>query len=95
MLALHGFETWGLEVSHKAVDTANTNVEARLASPSEDNFAEGQAPPKPASATVILGDFFERDWESQICPEFEGFDVIYDYTASCASPLTTLKVDEN
>lgn len=80
MLALNGFETWGLEISQRAVDTANSNVTSQLVNPSIYNFGNGEMPLKSAPAHVILGDFFERDWESQIGPTFEGFDVIYDYT---------------
>ncbi|KAF9695177.1 hypothetical protein EKO04_006863 [Ascochyta lentis] len=85
MLALNGIEVWGLEVSQKAVDTANANIKSQLANPSDNNFGEGQRSSKPAAAAkVILGDFFQRDWESEIGNEFEGFDLIYDYTASRA-----------
>lgn len=83
MLALNGIEAWGLEVSQKAVDTANANTKSQLAEPSSDNFGgKGERPSKSAPAKVILGDFFQRDWESQIDAAFEGFDIIYDYTVS-------------
>lgn len=85
MLALNGFEAWGLEVSQKAVDTANVNIKAQLAKPTDDNFGKGESRSKPAAAEVILGDFFKRDWESQVGTDFEGFDIIYDYTVSPTS----------
>lgn len=82
MLALHGFETWGLEVSRVAVDTASENVNAQLANPSPQNYVKDSPRSKPANAEVILGDFFKRDWEQRLGADFEGFDVIYDYTVS-------------
>lgn len=85
MLALNGFEAWGLEVSQKAVDSANANIKAQLAKPTDDNFGKGEGRSKPAAAEVLLGDFFERDWESQVGTDFEGFDIIYDYTVSPTS----------
>ena len=82
MLALHGLETWGLEVSQVAVDTASENVNAQLADPSPHNYVKESPRSKPGNAEVILGDFFKRDWEQQLGANFEGFDVIFDYTAS-------------
>lgn len=92
MLALNGVEAWGLEVSKKAVDTANANIKSQLAEPSSDNFGTGERPSKSAPAKVVLGDFFQRDWENQIDAHFEGFDIIYDYTVRPAlrNPTLTL-----
>jgi hypothetical protein len=70
MLACHGYQTWGLEVSQGAVDVANENVKAQL-DPSTSQTAE-----------VVLGDFFQEGYESLFGAEFEGFDLIYDYTVS-------------
>lgn len=80
MLALNGIETWGLEISQKAVGMANQNIELQLASPLVGNFGEGEKPSEVAPAKVILGDFFKHDWEGEIGKDFEGFDLIYDYT---------------
>jgi hypothetical protein len=30
----------------------------------------------------VQGDFFSSDWENEICPDGQKFDLIYDYTAS-------------
>jgi hypothetical protein len=70
LLALHGFKTWGLEISQGAVDTANENVKSYL-DPSAGHHAD-----------VVLGDFFKRDIETYLGPDFQGFDLIYDYTVS-------------
>lgn len=89
MLALNGIEAWGLEVSQKAVDTANANIRSQLVSPSDDNFGKGERSPESAPAEVVLGDFFQPDWESQLGADFGGFDIIYDYTVSrvLSSPI--------
>lgn len=92
MLALNGFEAWGLEVSQKATDSADANIKAQLAKPTDDNSGKGEGRSKPAVAEVLLGDFFERDWESQVGTDFEGFDIIYDYTVSPTSPCRPHKV---
>lgn len=82
MLALHGLETYGLEVSQEAVDVANNNIQSQLSEPSPKNFGPRTQRQKPAQAAVIHGDFFERGWETQFGDSFQGFDVIYDYTVS-------------
>ncbi|KAI8941041.1 hypothetical protein NX059_002285 [Plenodomus lindquistii] len=84
MLALHGIETWGLEVSQGAVNVANENVKAQLENPAPSNFGGKGSRPTSANAKVILGDFFQKGWESQITADFQGFDIIYDYTFLCA-----------
>ncbi|KAI1523245.1 thiol methyltransferase [Pyrenophora tritici-repentis] len=72
LLARHGYQVWGLEVSQGAVDAANENVKAQLKNSG------------PYHAQVVLGDFFEKGYESQFGPNFQGFDLIYDYTFLCA-----------
>jgi hypothetical protein len=61
---------WGLEVSQGAVDAANDNVKAQL----DDALSQ--------HAEVVLGDLFKQGYESQFGADFEGFDLIYDYTVS-------------
>lgn len=81
MLALHGIDTYGLEVSPNAVDVAQKNIQSQLSNPSTNNFGTNSADrPQPGKAQVILGDFFQRSWETQFGPDFRGFDIIYDYT---------------
>ncbi|KAF2128535.1 thiol methyltransferas-like protein [Dothidotthia symphoricarpi CBS 119687] len=84
MLALHGFESYGLEVSPTAVETANEHVKFQLAKPAPHNFGETVNRPTPANARVILGDFFQQDWKGELGADFGGFDLIYDYTFLCA-----------
>ena len=70
LLARHGYQVWGLEVSQGAVDIANENVKTQLDDPS------------PRRANVVLGDFFGKGYETHFGPDFQGFDLIYDYTVS-------------
>jgi hypothetical protein len=69
-LARYGYRTWGLDVSQGAVDAENENVKAQL-DPSSSQHAK-----------VVLGDFFKQGYEMQFSDDFEGFDLIYDYTVS-------------
>jgi hypothetical protein len=87
MLALHGFEAYGLEVSQTAVSAANTYAETQLAHPSAENFLTQDYQPSNGHGKVkfLEGDFFMLDWMSDCLREgeiFQGFDLIYDYTAS-------------
>lgn len=86
MLALHGFESYGLEVSQVAVDTANQNIKSQLADPAPHNFGDTTSRPTPANAKAILGDFFQKDWTRELGEQFEGFDLIYDYTVCFLPP---------
>jgi hypothetical protein len=83
MLALNGFDVWGLEVCDQAVRMANETVGSQLADPSDDNFGASKTRFQPGKAQVVLGDFFQHDWESQTTSAPGSFDLIYDYTVSC------------
>lgn len=85
MLAMHGFDVFGLEVSPIGGATAKKHAESELAHPSDFNFADPSCKPAqgPGSIEIIVGDFFKRDWETQCIPSTgEKFDLIYDYTVS-------------
>ncbi|KAK4187676.1 S-adenosyl-L-methionine-dependent methyltransferase [Podospora australis] len=89
MLALHGFNVYGLDISETGVETARKYAAAELSSPAEHNFSSPDFPrDKRGAVTFIAGNFFSRDWETKCCADvedaFEGFDVIYDYTFLCA-----------
>ena len=64
--AMNGFKVRGLQVSEEAVYSTNANTKAQLAKPAKNNFGEGEGRFKPAAADILLGDFFERGWESQV-----------------------------
>lgn len=93
MLALHGYDAYGLEVSPKGVETARAYAEAQLAEPSEYNFSGDKNRDKYSAVErgqvkFVAGDFFAKDWEAECREseeEFAGFDLIYDYTVKSAS----------
>lgn len=83
MLALHGFDAYGLDVSEKGAEVAREYVSSQLAQTGSANFGSGdQRPADQAGVTkIIAGDFFSRDWEQDCAVAGEaGFDLIYDYT---------------
>ncbi|KAK4035445.1 S-adenosyl-L-methionine-dependent methyltransferase [Parachaetomium inaequale] len=93
MLALHGYDAVGLDVSRTGVETARVYAAAQLAAPEEYNFArpEKYAACERGRVKFVAGDFFAKDWETECCSGsddddggFAGFDVIYDYTFLCA-----------
>ncbi|KAI0099547.1 S-adenosyl-L-methionine-dependent methyltransferase [Hypoxylon sp. NC0597] len=87
MLALHGFNTYGLDVSRKGIETAESYAATELREPSAYNFAsEGSWLENSAGGLKFIeGDFFKTDWEKEIGIDgFQGFDLIYDYTFLCA-----------
>ncbi|KAM5341929.1 hypothetical protein ACJ41O_014960 [Fusarium nematophilum] len=87
MLALHGFDVYGLDVSEKGAGMAQDYTTAQLARPSELNFGTEAdlTEIQPGRVKIITADFFSRDWEA-VCVEngAAGFDLIYDYTFLCA-----------
>ena len=92
MLALHGFDAIGLEVSRTAVDSARAYAEVELSYPSACNFADEddekrRATCQPGTVSFVCGDFFQRDWETScfVAGDDRGFDLIYDYTVSRSS----------
>lgn len=90
MLALHGFDVYGLDVSQKGIETARAYATAELEEPSPYNFASEDtcdlAKNSIGIVKFIQSDFFQRDWEKEVAGgDFEGFDLIYDYTVSFSS----------
>ncbi|KAL8675365.1 MAG: hypothetical protein Q9168_000196 [Polycauliona sp. 1 TL-2023] len=77
LLAAYGYEAYGLEISHKAVERCR-----------EEKLANGHKyMPDPQSdhagtSTFLQGDFFDGPWINAI-PDGT-FDLIYDYTFFCA-----------
>ncbi len=84
MLALHGFDVYGLDVSEKGVTLARDYATTELAKPQAYNFGSAWASATKKSQArsqgevkFLKGDFFKSDWEVGI-----QFDLIYDYTVS-------------
>ena len=78
MLALHGFEVFGLEVSERGASVARDYARNELHSPQNYNFGSHyKVNPGvgKGEVTILQGDFFKRDWEDGM-----QFDLIYDYT---------------
>lgn len=84
MLALHGFNAYGLEISDTAVKEAETYAAAQMSHPSTYHFGNEQSrSSSPGTVTFLKGDFFSSDWEFK--GELNGmkkFDMAYDYTVS-------------
>lgn len=85
MLALHGFDAYGLEISETAVKEAEKYASTELKKPSAYHFGSKQRlPHTPGSVTFFQGDFFTSQWDFKGgIDETTKFDVIYDYTVSC------------
>ncbi|PYH45963.1 thiol methyltransferase [Aspergillus saccharolyticus JOP 1030-1] len=80
MLALHGYDVYGLEISSTGVSVARRYAENELANPQAYNWGASRVDCQPGQVEFIQGDFFKRDWEK---PGLK-FDLIYDYTFLCA-----------
>lgn len=85
MLALHGFDAYGLEISQTGVSEANKYASTELANPGEHNFASAgyHGAKQPGAVKFVQGDFFASDWQNLVRDELDGerkFDLIYDYT---------------
>lgn len=83
MLALHGLDVIGLEISETGAETARAYAQAELADPHDYNFGntDHASPDNIGEVQIISGDFFKRDWEEGTMAS-KGFDLIYDYTVS-------------
>lgn len=84
LLALHGFDAYGLEVSSTAISAAQKYAERQLVHPSDEYFGPNTDKSrwgKPGEAQFIEGDFFSDFWEGKV-DKGTGFDVIYDYTVT-------------
>lgn len=82
MLALHGFEAYGLEISETGAATARKYGENELKNPRLYNFYSDKIPEQinPGTVKVLQGDFFLNEWERGIAGEDLKFDLVYDYT---------------
>lgn len=82
MLALHGFDAYGLDISEKGVATAQEYASDQLQNPSEMNFGPQYQPVEGQSrgeVKFLKGDFFASDWEAELGGKL---NMIYDYTVS-------------
>lgn len=93
MLALRGFDAYGLEISETAVKEAEAYAAAEVASPSSYHFGEGQSSAdSPGSVVFVKGDFFTSEWDFKGGIDAETkFDLAYDYTVSESNPSWSSK----
>lgn len=85
MLAQHGFDAYGLEISDTAIATAKAYSGPEMEAPSAYNFSTRHYEPRETVGQVAFmqGDFFQRDWEQATALTGAAkFDLIYDYTVS-------------
>ena len=86
MLALHGFNVYGLDVSSTGIAKAKEYAKAELSAPQAYNFGDswgsnGMEKGRTGEVTFIEADFFRLDWNVG-----RQFDLIYDYTVRFLSP---------
>lgn len=80
LLAQHGYDAVGVDISNAAIIDAKAWVSNELMNIKD---ADGKAPE--GNIQLVAGDFFKDDWVESLGIEAEGgFDVIYDY-AVCSS----------
>ncbi|TVY49583.1 putative thiol methyltransferase [Lachnellula occidentalis] len=80
LLAAHGYDAYGLEISAKALENAK-RVEGEKSGEDIYKTKEGVERGK---VTWLAGDFFKGDFQKDV--EGETFDLIYDYTFLSALP---------
>lgn len=77
MLALHGFDAYGLEISATGVAEAEAFATRELKDPGEANFGVNYHGQFRGDVKFLQNDFFASGWEDEIGGKF---DLIYDYT---------------
>ena len=77
MLALHGFDAYGLEISATGVAEAEAFATEELRNLGEANFGVNYHGQFRGDVKFVQNDFFAPGWEGEIGGKF---DLIYDYT---------------
>lgn len=88
LLAAHGYDAYGIEVSENAVNAA----EEWLKNPGEGKEGEYKTRDEAVGrgvAKAVLGDFFKDDWASAAGGIGAGFDLIYDCTVCASAEVPT------
>ena len=86
LLALHGYDSYGLEVSPAAVAAAKDYSSSQFESPSQAYFSTRNDEEVAAylknrgEAHFFCADFFEKSWAGNDVPS--RYDLVYDYTVS-------------
>lgn len=79
LLAGHGYEAYGLEISDKAVQ--NCHEEKRT---NGDQYMVDMHPDHVGTSTFLKGNFFAGEWTNAV--PGGTFDLIYDYTVRFSRP---------
>ena len=75
LLASHGYEAYGLEISDKAVEKCLEEKKTNGHTYSSNAHSDGAG-----TSTFLKGDFFASEWNNVVSSGT--FDLIYDYTVS-------------
>ncbi|KAF2458651.1 thiol methyltransferase [Lineolata rhizophorae] len=81
LLASHGYDAYGLEASKAAIEACKETVEQHA-----DDYPAKTPEVGSGSYKFVFGNFFEKEWESQVDGWDGSFDLIYDYTFLSALP---------
>ncbi|KAL8732207.1 MAG: hypothetical protein Q9166_002955 [cf. Caloplaca sp. 2 TL-2023] len=73
LLASHGYDAYGLEISHKAVERCLEEKKVNGAKYMVNTHSDG-----PGKSSFLQGDFFDNQWSNVVTGST--FDLIYDYT---------------
>lgn len=92
LLALHGFDAYGLDISEAGVAEAEAFAAKELNSPGDANFGPrydiNASDQSRGNSKFVKGNFFTSEWEVQAGGKF---DLVYDYTVGLTSlrPMST------
>jgi SAM-dependent methyltransferase len=81
LLAAHGYDAYGLEISENAASDGKKWLE-NTGEGKEGEYKTHDEKIGKGAAKVLLGDFFEDGWAAEAGGIGEGFDLIYDCTVS-------------
>ncbi|OKL63911.1 hypothetical protein UA08_00611 [Talaromyces atroroseus] len=79
LLASFGYDTYGLDYSHVAIETAK-----KEAAKNADQYAMRDPGVGRGKVVFVQGDFFKDEWLEKLGLGQNSFDLIYDYTFFCA-----------
>lgn len=85
LLASFGFDTYGLDYSEAAVETAKKEAAKNL-----KNYAVRDPAVGRGYAIFVQGDFFKDDWSTKLQLAPHSFDLIFDYTVRTPFAAFTL-----
>ena len=78
LLACHGYDASGIEISPEAIKACKEFAGANVAAYAANTGRSGRG-----KYEYVSGDFFVDEWREGIGEQHQRFDLIYDYTVSC------------